>query len=568
VELWPWLLSVAVCAPLLAPGYVLSYDMVWVPDLALGRDAWGLGTALPRAVPSDAVVALVDEVLPGQVVQKLILLASLGVAGAGAARVCLDRGAAAAVAAASLYVWNPFVAERLVLGHWPLLVGYAALPWIVLAGRRLRAGDRSAWAPLAVGLAVSAISAVGGVLGLAVALATQAGGAAATRWRRVGLVVALSVAVNAPWWVAGLAYPGGATTDPGAVERFAVEPEGWLGRLGAVLSLGGVWNAEVVPDSRDTPIALLGVITIVAMVVVGWRRWVATERPEAVAFLGLGAVGVGVALAGWVTPDAVSWLVSHGPGLGLLRDGTRFLPLLALGESIAFGWAVGLVAARLRRPAAAFVAVLAAIWPLVLLPDLAWGADGRLDPVAYPADWYDARPAVEAMAADGDLVVLPFSAYRAPAWNDGHPVLDPAGRFFAVDTVVNDDLVVSGELIEGEDPRASEVEAVLADVSSADELADDLGGLGIAGVIVETDAGPPGASLEGLDPTRTSDRLVLATVPGPIPSQPGPSEGRVVAVGAAWMVAVGTLVTALAYVGARAVAVRRRRGAPDAPDPC
>ena len=41
----------------LGPGYVLSYDMVWVPDLARDADVWGVGTALPRAVPSDAVVA-------------------------------------------------------------------------------------------------------------------------------------------------------------------------------------------------------------------------------------------------------------------------------------------------------------------------------------------------------------------------------------------------------------------------------------------------------------------------------------------------------------------------------
>ena len=568
VELWPWLLSLAVCAPLLAPGYVLSYDMVWVPDLGLDRTAWGVGTALPRAVPSDAIVAVLDEALPGQVVQKAILLVGLGAAGAGAARVCLGRGAVAAVAAASLYVWNPFVAERLVLGHWPLLVGYAALPWIALAGRRLRGGDRSAWAALMLGLAASAVSAVGGVLGLAVALATQAGGDAATRWRRFGLVLAVTAAVNAPWWVAGLAYPGGATTDPGAVERFAVEPEGWLGRLGAMLSLGGVWNAEVVPDSRDTPIALLGLLTIGAMVVIGWRRWLAADRPEALAFAVLAAVGVGVGAVGWLAPDGVAWLVSHLPGLGLLRDGTRFLPLLALGESIAFGWAVGLAAERLRRPAASFVVVLAVVWPLALLPDLAWGAGGTLTAVDYPDDWHDARRVVDDLAVDGDLAVLPFTAYRAPPWNDGHPVLDPAGRFFAADTVVNDDLVVSGDLIDGEDPRAADVEAALTGSPSPDELADDLGRLGIGGVLVDLEAGPPGAPLDGLDPVWASDRIALYTVPGPTAAPPAPTTARVVTVGTAWVVAAGSFLAALAYAGWQTIVRRIRRTPSDAPNPC
>jgi hypothetical protein len=558
VELWPWLLSIAVCAPLLGSrGYVLSYDMVWVPDLALDRDSWGLGTALPRAVPSDAVVALVDEMLPGDIVQKLILVGSLGLAGMGAARASLDRGAAAAVAAAGIYVWNPFVAERLVLGHWPLLAGYAALPWIVVAGRRLRADDRSAWPALTVGLAASALSAVGGVLGLLVALATQAGSDAATRWRRLGLLVAVSAAVNAPWWVAGVAYPGGATTDPDAVERFAVEPEGMLGRLGALLSLGGVWNAEVVPDSRDTPIAVLSLVTIGAVVIVGWRRWLATERAEAAAFIGLGMLAVGVGLAGWVAPDAVAWTVSHVPGLGLLRDGTRFLPLLAVGQSIAFGWAVGLAATRLRRPVATFLAVLAAVWPLALLPDLAWGAGGTLDPVAYPDDWVESRRVVDELDIDGDLLVLPFAAYRAPDWNDGHPVLDPAGRYFA-DTVVDDDLVVTGELLEGEDPRAAAVDAVLADMPGPEELASELGRLGIGAVVYDSSAGPPGMPLDGLDEVWASGELTISTVPGPVASPPEPAAGRVVAVGLAWLVA------AMTTAGGLALALRRRVR-PDAP---
>src|SRR3712207_8089694 len=47
--------------------------------------------SLPRAVPSDAVVALVDEVVPGMLLQKLVLLVALGSGGWGAARLLSDR---------------------------------------------------------------------------------------------------------------------------------------------------------------------------------------------------------------------------------------------------------------------------------------------------------------------------------------------------------------------------------------------------------------------------------------------------------------------------------------------
>ena len=55
---------VLLLGPGLAPGLVLSYDMVWVPDLALRHDFLGVASCLPRAVPSDAVVAVLDEILP------------------------------------------------------------------------------------------------------------------------------------------------------------------------------------------------------------------------------------------------------------------------------------------------------------------------------------------------------------------------------------------------------------------------------------------------------------------------------------------------------------------------
>src|SRR3546814_6013260 len=80
------LLGSLLLGPALGRGYVLSYDMVWVPDLALRTDFLGVDSALPRAVPSDAVVSVLDELVPGMLLQKLVLLMGLVAAGAGAAR--------------------------------------------------------------------------------------------------------------------------------------------------------------------------------------------------------------------------------------------------------------------------------------------------------------------------------------------------------------------------------------------------------------------------------------------------------------------------------------------------
>ena len=46
---WALTLAGLMLGPALGPGFVLSYDMVWVPDLSLRPDALGLGSGLPRA---------------------------------------------------------------------------------------------------------------------------------------------------------------------------------------------------------------------------------------------------------------------------------------------------------------------------------------------------------------------------------------------------------------------------------------------------------------------------------------------------------------------------------------
>lgn len=69
------LLVLVVLGPLLfAEGFVLVGDMVFVPDQPW-KDAWTGGDGgVPRAVPSDAWVALLDSVIPGALLQRLVLV--------------------------------------------------------------------------------------------------------------------------------------------------------------------------------------------------------------------------------------------------------------------------------------------------------------------------------------------------------------------------------------------------------------------------------------------------------------------------------------------------------------
>jgi hypothetical protein len=140
------LLTLAVTAPILAPGYLLLRDAVSTPRSYLTDAAIGLGESAPRAVPQDFAVAVLSAVIDGGVIVKAVLITGLFLAGWGAARLAAqvvpDSGLPGQFVATTVAVWNPFVAERLLQGHWSLLLAYGCLPWVAAAVLRLRAGLR------------------------------------------------------------------------------------------------------------------------------------------------------------------------------------------------------------------------------------------------------------------------------------------------------------------------------------------------------------------------------------------------------------------------------------------
>lgn len=561
---WSGLLTLVLLGPLLAPGYVLSYDMVWVPHLTMRADFLGVGSGLPRAVPSDAVVAALDLVLPGMLIQKLVLVLALFGGGCGAARLVPLESVTGRLVAVSVYQWNPFVVERLFLGHWPVLVGYAVLPWVILAARRWRTEGRPPPSLLLL-LPLGSLSASAGLATAVVVLAFTLG---RTDLRRTGLAAVLALAANAPWLVSGLLHAGTAVTDSSGAAAFALDGAGSVPGPVTALGLGGIWNVEVLLPSRTGALGWAYVIVLLALAALGLRAWWAREdRRDAIAFAGCWAVGYSLALLTWLAPGAMAWLVTEVPGAGLLRDGARALALCA--PLLAVAAAEGSSVLKRRLPAGVVPQTVAvgvlAVLPVMLLPDAALGLSGRLEAVAFPSAYAAARAAVlSEPVTRGDVLVLPLSSYRQPAWNGGRKVLDPIGRYLPRDYVASDDLVVSGDLISGEDPRVAAVGGALREPTAV-ARARALSAEGIGFVVVETDA--PGGAPELAGRVLVDEgglrlvRLEGAVVPD-VPS------GWQVAMGLAWSSYAGLLAAGL--VGGLLLAVRRLRGptARGRRDPC
>lgn len=503
-------LALVVTGPLLGPGYLLLRDAVSTPRSYLSDAALGLSDAAPRALPQDFAVALASHVVDGGVVVKALLVSGLWLAGWGSARLAAavlpDAGAPGQLVAATLAVWNPYVAERLLQGHWSLLVGYGCLPWVATTVLRMRTSSASLWVEicaLAFWTALAGLTPTGLMLAATVAVVCSlAPGDGRPRWLCAAVGLGAAVLAALPWLTAAIVSESLSPSQAEGVPAFAARAEPGLATIGSLASLGGIWNGEAVPSSRTTGFAIVAAVVLLGMVVAGLP--VAARTPLAVPLLVLAVAAVVVPTLMATGPGlaAVESMVRTLPGLGVIRDAQKWVALAVPGYALAATAAV--VTLRRRLPGAATAAVFS-LALIATLPDLAWGVGGKVVAVQYPKDWAAAAAVIN--ADPRPVAVLPTGSMRHFPWAGDAPVLDPLPRWVRADVLTTGDLTISGRLVPGEGGRARDVERLLA--TGADHGA--LARAGVGWLVVESAEGVTVTRLGGEHPAARDRGLMLVT---------------------------------------------------------
>lgn len=444
-------------------GHRLVRDFVAVPEPAAPTSVLPTTASELRAWPYDAVTWALSALVPTELQQVVILVLCLLLAGVGTGLVVAaahvgggdvadDRGgptafgrAAAAAAAAWVAVWNPYVVERLLLGHAPTLLGYSSLPWIVLVARS-RLGTARRMLLLVVVAAPAALTPWGGVMALVTAVLADVS-RPDRRPARAALVGALGVSWCMPWALPALLV-GGVGADPDGPAAFALADDTGLGTWVSALTGGGVWATGARPPSRTDPVSLtasLALFGLAAAGVLGLAVRARRARAGGATGLPLSASGGGVAggaataallllgpatLAWWASGpglDAMSRL-QQVPGLALFRDQHRMLAPAVLAGALLVALSVGWLAGRGGRLAAGLGCGLVVALAVASVPDLPRAVRGAYRPVTYPVEWDAVVRSLEGGGGRGAVLSLPWQPVRLPPWAGEPPFLDPLPR--------------------------------------------------------------------------------------------------------------------------------------------
>ncbi|MCT2263382.1 hypothetical protein [Dietzia cinnamea] len=532
--------SGALLAGVARPGFPLLRDWVATPTPPLSDAALGLGESAARAVPQDVAVAWATRALgavglpvwPLTGLLTAVFCVWLAVSAGALVRRVAPAGRAAeawmrlpAVVGA---VWNPFVVERLLQGHWSLLAGVAA----VVSMPVLLARGRPRVAAACAALAAAGLTPTGWVLAVVAAVVALACGGGGARRARAAVALAATAVVTAlPWALATAltAAAGGGAEAAVGVAAFAARAEPGIGTLGSVVALGGIWNSQAVPPSRATWWAAAALFALLLVWVLAARGLWRARRDRVV------RATVPVALAAWLLVAAAATrpglaameaLVTAVPGAGLLRDTQKFVALALPATVLALAFAARALSARVRPVVAGVLVTAVAVAAVPDAPRALWQ---QLRPVTYGQGWQQVAGIVD--GRPGDLLVLPAGSFRStPLWAEGRPVLDPAPRLLDTRVLVAGDLLVAGAgvgdatAVPGEGDRARRATDALLRGADPRELA----GLGVRWVLDErTSAGPRGAAEETLmaTTTRFSDPELTLHELAP-PDGPGDADSR------------------------------------------
>jgi len=461
---WPVLdyigISLLIMLPLWRPGYILVMDAVFVPHYPFEA------ASVPSLQPVVTGLALLNLVLPSDIIEKLIFTAFIVLAGLGTHRLVATRITSVRYLAGLLAVFNPFVYERFMYGQWGVLLGYALLPWL-LASLRHAASFRGRW-PVLPALRVALLWSLIAVLTLPLSLVAASavaimlssafvfGDDPARREtaRLAGLIPLWCVALNAYWIVPGIAGSGGAITQavqfsPVELAAFATQSDQTWGGVLTVLGGYGFWaegSARFI-DVRNTvmywplePIAMLGLGLFGLWAVRRKRDEWATAIALSLCLIVGAALAVG--LASPLTGAVTRFLFAHSALYHGLRD-TQKWTALSLVAGIALA-ARGLDRAlaclgRIRRGAVKPVAAACLVLPFLFAPTLLWGFEGQLDPVDYPSSWFQANARLRADHSHFSTLFLPWHEYLRFAFA-GRIIATPAQAFFDVPVIQGDNL--------------------------------------------------------------------------------------------------------------------------------
>ncbi|MFA5128308.1 MAG: hypothetical protein WC457_04960 [Patescibacteria group bacterium] len=453
---------------LLLPGYVLTLDMIFTPELRVIFSSVGLNNALPLAI----FLSGLNYIFPSWVIQKIVLVGIFFCLGYLSYKFLpTSQNKIARLFCALVYAVNPFVYGRFLAGHWTHLAAYAILPVFVFYllqftnAPNIKSSLKLFSSIFLISLfslhffAMTVLTmAFTLVITLIKALVDKKFSLAGLALKYILIGGLLFLAVSAYWIAPAIGHRQAVGQRFDAQHWVAFAPAGhgsipvWLN----LLSLNGFWG-EGQPWAghfiwpQDYLVFWAAFVLIIILILIGIFSSIKyKETRHLVIFfclLGLAAFIFSTGASDTVFKNFNVWLYENiffWPGF---RDSQKFIGLLALSYTALSGFGVATVIEYFKkRPPFARNFLVAVIFLVpIFFGYLVWGGfHGQLRSVWYPDVWLQAKQIIQDDKADYKVLFLPWHGYYSLSFNNDLIVANPAQGFFGDKSLVSRSVELDG----------------------------------------------------------------------------------------------------------------------------
>jgi len=469
---------------MLLPGYVLTLDMVFTPQIKVVLS----GSSYLNSLPIHYLIQLLSVFLPIWIIQKIILFILFFCLGYLPYRFLpLPKNNTVRLFSALVYIANPFVYSRLLAGQWTHLMAYALLPVFIhflfkftkLPGFKL--GVKLFSVVILISLfslhffvMVVLIMAVWFFCHFVKYFITKKYVLLKLTLKNLILAVLLFLVLSAYWLIPRIinTQPFENRFDITHWQAFAASGHNGIGTTLNVLSLNGFWG-EGQPWSKqfawpqDYPIfwIAIGLVWLLALtgVINGFKSKKTRLITTFFVILGILSFIFSTGAGETIFRNINIWMYESISFWRGFRDSQKFSGLLALSYVVLSGYGVNAIVKFLnkKKGLSNYVRVLIFLIP-ILLGFLMWGGfKKQLRSVWYPEVWDKAKDVILADSSDYKVLFLPWHGYLSLNFNNNLLIGNPAKGFFGEKAIVSRSVEIK-ELYDQEiDPEYKNLDKVV-----------------------------------------------------------------------------------------------------------
>lgn len=446
--LWFLFLALTILWPLLKPGFILTLDMFFPFYGSFSDRIFGLEQFSPpyidTQIPIIAIVELLKLIMPLWLIQKIILLTILLLAGITAYNAFPFSSKLSKTYAGTLYLFNPFVQSRLLSGQWKILGAYALIPLAFSTFTRFldQPNKKSLLLSIITLLAVTMFSIHGFVLclmpiGIHIAFYLFRIKSQLKENKKTLLYLfmwgILLLLINTYWWLPISSYKTTMLSqiDYADIQIFGAKSFSDWGINLEVASLYGFWRKTYIFVRDIIPFWFVFIIPILYLSINGIIQRKKTSQIP-IGALGLTAIISFLLSIGphGITKPLFEFLFENINAFSGFRDSHKFTMLIALSYSILGAAGLQNISERISQKKTLVIFTASIIIVLLNSFTLFNGIWNQLDSVNFPVEWRNAKKHILEQTPQQAVFIYPWHGYMKYKWNATQKVYSPALFFF------------------------------------------------------------------------------------------------------------------------------------------